>query len=86
MGSGPEGAVVGVARLCDFALDLEELAVVDPDTRHLVHEYQGSLKRVINRLEGRVGDAFVLDAVPPLPQVHVPQLVAPRQSFERSFE
>ena len=86
MEGGPEGPVVGMARLGDLALDLEELAVVDPDARHFVHEHQSALERVIDRLEGRVGDAFVLDAVSALPQIHVPQLVASRQSFESSLK
>jgi hypothetical protein len=86
MEEGPEGPVVGMARLGDLALDLEELAVVDPDARHFVHEDQGALIRVVNRLEGRVGDAFGLDAIPSLPQIHVPQLVASRQSFESPLE
>mmetsp|Transcript_28977 Transcript_28977/g.56642 ORF Transcript_28977/g.56642 Transcript_28977/m.56642 type:complete len:202 (+) Transcript_28977:256-861(+) len=82
----PQRSVEGLASAVDQALRTKELAVLKPDPWHLVHEDKRSLVRVVERLNGRVCDTLVPDAVSPLLQVHVPQLVAARQCLESALE
>ena len=43
----------------------EELAVVHPDARHLVHEDEAALEAVVDLVVARVRDAPPLDLLPP---------------------
>ena len=52
-----EGAVKEAAARGALALRDDKLAVVRPDPRHLVHEHEGALERVVHGLVARVVDA-----------------------------
>ena len=71
---------------CDFSLDLKEFAVLEPNPRHLVHEHKSTLEDIVDSLVRRIGDALLLNSIPPLTQINIPQLEAPRQCFQSSFK
>ena len=68
----PECTVVRVAGFCYLPLDLEKFAVIDPNTRHFVHEHKSPFKRVVDGLIRRVSYAFVLYSVSAFSEVHIP--------------
>mmetsp|Transcript_9908 Transcript_9908/g.25487 ORF Transcript_9908/g.25487 Transcript_9908/m.25487 type:complete len:687 (-) Transcript_9908:185-2245(-) len=81
----PQRAVKGVARGGRRRLGEEELEVVEPDPRHLVHVHQRPLVRAVEPLDVRV--AWLAAAHLPLPvvEVGVPDFVAAGQVLERAL-
>ena len=71
-GQRPQRAIKRASRARHVSLVDEELAVVEPDARHLVHEGEGSLEGAVRRLVRRVGGARAVNLVPAQLQIGVP--------------
>jgi hypothetical protein len=61
-----------MASFRNLFLYLKEFPIVDPDTRHLVHEDKGSLKCIVDSLIRWISYALVLNSISTLAKVHVP--------------
>ena len=83
---GPQRPVADPPRGRHLALLRQELDVVDPDARHLVHEHQRPLEAVVDGVVAGVGDDTVLHLLPADLKVVVPELVAARQLLQRPLE
>ena len=83
---GPERPVAHPPSGRHLALLRQELDVVDPDARHLVHEDQRPLEAVVDGVIAGVGDHSVLHLLPADLEVVVPQLVASGQLLQRPLE
>ena len=77
----------GVVAGAEIAVSmLVELAVVDPDPRHLVHPHQAPLEAVVGLVVARVRHAAALHLLPAHLEVVVPELVAAGKLLQRSLE